>query len=38
MCNCFSSAAGLVPEQTRQIQETRKAGAEGNGADSHTNM
>jgi len=37
-CNFFGFAAGLVPEQTCQIQETRKAGPEGNGSNGDTHL
>jgi hypothetical protein len=36
--DCYALAAGVVPEQTCQVQETRKAGPESNGADRHTNV
>jgi hypothetical protein len=38
MCNCFASPSGLVPEQACQIQKTRKASAEGNGANGYSDM
>jgi hypothetical protein len=38
ICNNFAFAAGVVPEQTCEVQETRKASTEGNGADGNTHL
>jgi hypothetical protein len=37
-CDCCAFATGVVPEQTCQVQETRKASPEGNGSNCHTHM